>query len=142
MNLKLQAEIIKNPSEWLWCADSDGNVIFADGVMAKRMPRPDCMLDLNKLRKGDIAQYFKDTGIWDNMEPTKLRLKEEGYTAIKLAGDMYKCWINERYFKMFKKYDFEYENGTYIRVRHPETCEIVAVIMVIAKNEKTEEKEN
>ena len=71
---------------------------------------------------------------WPEVEPTKLRLKEVGYTAICLEGEKHKCWIKENYYKMFRKYIFEYDGGNWVQVRHPETVEIIAVIAVIRTN--------
>ena len=140
MNLKIQAGIILNPAMWRYDIDED-NVYFTNGVMAKRVPCSECMIDLNRLEQGGFSVYFKDEGMWENIEPTKIRLKETGYTAVKMKGDTRECWIDEKYHKMFKKYDFEYNGGTYVRVRHPATCELEAIVMTIRRNVKPEPAE-
>jgi hypothetical protein len=140
MNLKLQAGIILNPAIWKYDID-DENVYFSNSVMVKRVPQSECMINLDRLEQGGGSVFFKDEGMWDTMEPTKLRLKETGYTAIRLKGEEHECWIDEKYHKMFKKYDWENNGGTYVRVRHPATCEIEAIVLTIRRNVKPEPAE-
>lgn len=136
MNRKIQAEVMKNPVVWSCDWDSDeAEVYLSDGIMIKRMPAAECMVDLSRLKQVDYIKYFQDEEYWPEVNPTKLRLKDVGYTAVCLEGDRNKCWINEKYFKMFKKYFFEYNGGNWVQVRHPETVEIIAVIAVIRTNE-------
>lgn len=140
MNLKLQAGIILNPAIWKYDID-DENVYFSNSVMVKRVPQSECMINLDRLEQGGGSVFFKDEGMWDTMEPTKLRLKETGYTAIRLKGEEHECWIDEKYHKMFKKYDWEYNGCTYVRVHHPATCEIEAIVLTIRRNVKPEPAE-
>ncbi|MBQ8603876.1 MAG: hypothetical protein IJ410_03410 [Oscillospiraceae bacterium] len=135
MNAKIQAEIVKAPIGWSYDYDQvEEEVYFSDGVMVKRMSVRECMIDLSRLEQVDLIKYFQDDFSWPPVEPTKLRLKEVGYTAICLEGEKHKCWIKESYYKMFRKYIFEYSGGNWVQVRHPETIEIIAVIAVIKTN--------
>lgn len=127
--MKFQAEIVKNPAIWKWDYDKEEEIVyFSDSAMIRQIPVRECLLDLSKFEQTDCIKWFQDEGDWPEVKPTKLRLKETGYTAIQLEGEGYKCWINEGYYKIFKKYQLEYNGGDYVKVRHPSTLEIVAVI--------------
>ena len=50
MNRKIQAEIVKAPFGWRYDYDQvEEEVYFSDGVMVKRMPVRECMIDLSRL---------------------------------------------------------------------------------------------
>lgn len=126
---KLQAEIVKNPAIWKWDYDQGEEIVyFTDGAMIRQLPVRECLIDLSKFEQTDCIRYFGDEEDWPEAEPTKLRLKETGYTAIQLESEAGKCWVNEAYYKLFRKHQLEYNGGDYVKVRHPSTLEIIAVI--------------
>lgn len=132
MSLRLQSEIVKNSMLWKWDYDESEEVVyFTDGVVVRKIPVRECLLDLSKFEQADLIKYFQDEGNWPVVEPTKFRFKTLGYTAISLEGNGQQCWINESHYKTFKKYTFEYNGGNWVQIRHPETIEVVAVVAII-----------
>ena len=130
--MKFQAEIVKKPSAYKFDYNKNKEMVyFTDGAMIRRFEIRQCVLDLSKFEQTDLIQYFIDEDEWPKAELKKLRYKDVGFTAIQLRGEGGICWINEKYYKRFRKYQFEYDGGNWVKVVNPDTQELEAVIATI-----------
>ena len=137
MSLKFQAQILKNPGMWKWDSDEEF-IYFTDGAMARRIPAGDCLLNPEQFRNREgIAGLFKDEKPWEEMDASKLRIKDSGYTAVQLVSDSGQvCWVNEMYYKPFSKFIWEYSGKDFVRVRNPGTLELEAVVAIMKIRDK------
>lgn len=130
--MKFQAEIVKNPAAYKYDYNKSKEMVyFTDGAMIRQFDIKQCVLDLSKFEQADLAQYFTDEDEWPKAEAKKLRYKDEGYTAIQLEGRGGSSWLNEKYYKPFRKYKFEYDGGNWVQVVNPDTHQLEAVIAKI-----------
>ena len=137
MSLKFQAQILKNPGMWKWDSDEE-YIYFTDGAMARRIPAGDCLLNPEQFRqRKGVSDLFRDEKPWEEMDASKLRIKDSGYTAVQLVSDSGQvCWINEMYYKPFSKFIWEYSGKDFVRVRNPGTLELEAVVAIMKIRDK------
>ena len=130
--MKFQAEIVKNPSAYKYDYNKNKEMVyFTNGAMMIQFEIRQCLLDLSKFEQADLAQYFTDEDEWPKAEPKKLHYKDAGFTAIKMESRDGSCWVNEKYYKPFRKYQFEYGGGNWVKVVNPATHQLEAVIAKI-----------
>ena len=137
MSLKFQAQILKNPGMWKWDSDEEF-IYFTDGAIARRIPAGDCLLNPEQFRNREgIAGLFRDEKPWEEMNASKLRIKDSGYTVVPLVSDSGQvCWINEMYYKPFSKFIWEYSGKDFVKVRNPGTLELEAAVAIMKIRDK------
>lgn len=133
MVYKLQAEIVKEPEQWKFEYDGrQERTYFGNGEVAVKIFDTECYLNISMFGSGDFKQYFSDDGYHTEIEPTSYRFKSPGFTAISFKTRLGESvWINERYYRIFRKYRLEYNGAGLVLVRKPSTLELVAVIATV-----------